>query len=295
MTRAVRFGLYSIGIGVAVLATKFAAWWVTGSVALYSDALESIINIVAACAATLALWISSRPADADHPYGHGKAEYISAVLEGVMIILAALSILRAAYDGFLNPAPIDAPFLGMLINAAATAANGIWATVLVRAGRAARSPALVASGKHLYTDVFTSGGVLLGFALVPLTGWIWLDPALAALVALNILWSGAGLVRESLGGLMDAAPDRETLARLRGIISATAEGAIEVHELRVRHVGHVTFLECHVVLPGDMPLRQAHAISDRIEEALRVEVENAVVTIHMEPEEEVQQRGVLVL
>ncbi|WP_338665933.1 cation diffusion facilitator family transporter [Pararoseomonas sp. SCSIO 73927] len=295
MTRTVRFGLYSIGVGVAVLATKFAAWWVTGSVALYSDALESIINVVAACAATLALWVSSRPADQGHPYGHGKAEYLSAVLEGVLIILAALSILREAYAGFLNPQPPDAPFLGMAINAAATVANGIWGAILVRSGRAARSPALVASGKHLFTDVFTSGGVLLGFALVPLTGWLWLDPALAALVALNILWSGAGLVRESVGGLMDAAPDLVTLARLRGIISTSAEGALEVHELRVRHVGHTTFLECHVVMPGDMPLRQAHAISDRIEEALRAEVEDMMVTIHMEPEDEVQHRGVPVL
>ncbi|MCR0982800.1 cation diffusion facilitator family transporter [Roseomonas populi] len=295
MTRTVRFGLYSIGVGVAVLATKFAAWWITGSVALYSDALESIINVVAACTATLALWVGSRPADQGHPYGHGKAEYLSAVLEGVLIILAALSIMREALGGFLNPQPLDASFLGMAVSAAATAANGVWGAVLVRSGRTARSPALVASGKHLFTDVFTSAGVLLGFALVPLTGWLWLDPALAAVVALNILWSGTGLVRESVGGLMDAAPNRETLARLRGILSSSAEGAIEVHELRVRHVGHTTFLECHLVLPGDMPLRQAHAISDRMEEALRAEIEGAVVTIHMEPEEEAQQRGVPVI
>ena len=245
MTRTVRFGLFSVGIGVAVLyqsaqvliwcrrgsacpwqpgqagqnlcgpvlAIKFAAFWVTGSVALYSDALESIINVVAACAATWALHVSSQPADAGHPYGHGKAEYLSAVLEGVLIILAALSILREAYFGFLSPQPIGAPLLGMAINAVATAINGLWAMVLVRTGRAARSPALVASGKHLFTDVFTSGGVLVGFALVPLTGWLWLDPALAALVAVNILWSGYGLVRDSISGLMDAAPNTETLKR----------------------------------------------------------------------------------
>ena len=295
MTRSVRFGLYSIGIGIAVLVTKFGAYWVTGSVALYSDALESTINVVAACAATWALHVSSQPADAKHPYGHGKAEYLSAVLEGVLIILAALSILREAYLGFLNPQPIDAPLWGIAINAAATAANGIWGAVLLRAGRASRSPALVASGKHLFTDVFTSGGVLAGFALVPLTGWHWLDPALAALVAANILWSGFGLVRESVGGLMDAAPDAETLKRLRAIIASYAEGAIEVHELRVRHVGSAAFLECHVVVPGKMPLRDAHAISDRIERALLAETEQMVITIHMEPEEEAHQRGVLVL
>lgn len=217
------------------------------------------------------------------------------MLEGVLIILAALSILREAYLGFLNPQPIDAPLWGIAINAAATAANGIWGAVLLRAGRASRSPALVASGKHLFTDVFTSGGVLAGFALVPLTGWHWLDPALAALVAVNILWSGFGLVRESVGGLMDAAPDAETLKRLRAIIASHAEGAIEVHELRVRHVGSAAFLECHVVVPGKMPLRDAHAISDRIERALLAETEQMVITIHMEPEEEAHQRGVLVL
>ena len=295
MNRTVRFGLYSIAIGIAVLATKFLAFWLTGSVALYSDALESIINVVAACAATWALHVSSRPADARHPYGHGKAEYLSAVLEGVLIILAALSILREAYLGLLSPTPIDAPLLGMAINAAATAVNGAWGMVLVRAGRTSRSPALVASGRHLFTDVFTSGGVLAGFALVPVTGWYWLDPALAALVAVNILWSGFGLVRDSVGGLMDAAPDPETLRRLRGIISAHAEGAIEVHGLRVRQVGSASFLECHVVMPGDMPLREAHAITDRIEEALHEEAGPMVVTIHMEPEEEATHRGVLVL
>ncbi|MBP0495796.1 cation diffusion facilitator family transporter [Pararoseomonas indoligenes] len=295
MPRTVRFGIYSIAVGLAVLVTKFGAWWVTGSVALYSDALESIINVVAACVATLALHVSSRPADAGHPYGHGKAEYLSAVLEGVLIILAALSILREAYSGFVHPRPIEAPLLGIAINAAASVMNGMWAAVLVRSGRSLRSPALVASGKHLFTDVFTSGGVLVGFALVPLTGLQWLDPALAAVVAVNILWSGYGLVRTSVGGLMDAAPDPETLKRLRTLISAHAEGALEVHELRVRHVGNATFLECHIVMPGDMPLRDAHAISDRIEAALREDEEHMVVTIHMEPEEEAQHRGVLVL
>jgi cation diffusion facilitator family transporter len=295
MICSVRFGLWSIGVGAVVLAVKFLAYWVTGSVALYSDALESIINVVAACVATWALHVSSQPADAKHPYGHGKAEYLSAVLEGVLIILAAVSILREAYLGFLSPHPIEAPLLGVAINAAATAINGAWGFALVRSGRAARSPALVASGKHLFTDVFTSAGVLVGFALVPLTGWLWLDPALAALVAVNILWSGAGVVRDSVGGLMDAAPDDETLKQLRRVISRHATGALEVHELRVRQVGHVTFLECHIVAPGDMPLREAHAISERVEQALYAESEHMIVTIHMEPEEEAQHRGVLVL
>ena len=295
MSPAIRLALGSILVGFVVLGLKFAAWRVTGSVALYSDALESIINVATAGTTALALWVSQRPADAGHPYGHGKAEYFSAVLEGVLIVLAALSILREAWLGFLSPMPVEAPLLGMAVNAVATVLNGAWAVLLLRAGRAWRSPALLADARHLFTDVFTSGGVLLGFALVPLTGWPWLDPTLAALVALNILWSGAELVRSSVGGLMDAAPDKAVMQRLREIISRNAEGALEAHELRAHRVGGRLFLECHLVLRGDMPLREAHAICNRVEEALRREMGDIVATIHPEPEEEAQRHGVLVL
>ena len=295
MSPAIRLALGSILVGLVVLGLKFAAWRVTGSVALYSDALESIINVATAGTTALALWVSQRPADAGHPYGHGKAEYFSAVLEGVLIVLAALSILREAWFGFLSPTPVEAPLLGLAINAAATLLNGAWATVLLRAGRARQSPALLADARHLFTDVFTSGGVLLGFVLVPLTGWPLLDPALAALVALNILWSGAGVVRSSVGGLMDAAPDKEVMRRLRGIISRNADGALEAHDLRAHRVGGRLFLECHLVLPGDMPLREAHAVCNRVEEALGREMGDIVATIHPEPEEEAQRHGVLVL
>ena len=217
------------------------------------------------------------------------------MLEGVLIVLAALSILREAWFGFLSPTPVEAPLLGLVNNAAATLLNGAWATVLLRAGRARQSPALLADARHLFTDVFTSGGVLLGFVLVPLTGWPLLDPALAALVALNILWSGAGVVRSSVGGLMDAAPDKEVMRRLRGIISRNADGALEAHDLRAHRVGGRLFLECHLVLPGDMPLREAHAVCNRVEEALGREMGDIVATIHPEPEEEAQRHGVLVL
>lgn len=294
MTRAVQLAFGSLVVGCLVLATKFDAWLVTGSVALYSDALESIIN-VAAAAAIVALRVSALPPDANHPYGHYKAEYFSAVLEGVLVLVAALSILREAYQGFLNPTPVNAPFLGLAINGVATVMNAAWSSVLLRFGRRWRSPALVADGKHLLTDVATSVGVLVGFALVPLTGWTWLDPALAAVVAVNILWTGWGLVRESVGGLMDEAPDPEALGRVRALISRSAEGAIEAHDLRVRHAGRVTFVEFHLVVPRDMPVGEAHDVCDRVEHALRDGIGESLITIHVEPPHKAKQSGVLVL
>ena len=187
------------------------------------------------------------------------------------------------------------PILGLAINGAASLINAAWASVLLRAGRRARSPALIADGRHLFTDVVTSLGVLLGVALVALTGWEVLDPLLAALVALNILWSGWGLVRDSVSGLMDEAAPPETVARIRGVVSRHALGALEAHDLRTRHAGHTTFVEFHLVVPGDMRVSEAHDICDRIEDAIQTEVEGTVVTIHLEPEGKAKHSGVLVV
>jgi cation diffusion facilitator family transporter len=293
--RASKVALGSVAVGVLVLALKYAAYLLTGSVALYSDALESIINVAAAGAAFLALRVSARPADADHPYGHHKAEYFSAVLEGVLIVLAALAILRAAYLGYLDPRPLDAPAMGLAVNALASALNGAWSWFLIRNGRRWRSPALVADGKHLLTDVVTSGGVLVGVGLVAATGWLVLDPALAALVGVNVLWSGWGLVRTSVGGLMDEAVPAELLARIKAAIAEHGEGALEAHDVRTRHAGRSTFIDFHLVVPGEMRVSEAHTICDRLEAVLREEVEGAVVIIHVEPEEKAKHRGVLVL
>ncbi|MDQ4060173.1 MAG: cation diffusion facilitator family transporter [Pseudomonadota bacterium] len=294
-SRAVQLAAGSILIGAVVLALKFGAYWLTGSIALYSDALESIINVVASVAALLALRVSYRPADANHPYGHAKAEYFSAVLEGVLIVLAALSILREAWFGYLDPKPLQAPEWGLAVNALAGAINAVWAWVLIRCGRRWRSPALVADGRHLVTDVVTSAGVLIGLALATLTGWQVLDPALAALVAVNILWSGWNLMRESVGGLMDEAPSVEVMVRIRELISQHATGALEAHDLRTRHAGRLTFIEFHLVVPGTMTVSEAHDICDRIEAALRADVEGSSITIHVEPEDKAKHRGVLVL
>ncbi|MCE8547052.1 cation transporter [Ruegeria pomeroyi] len=295
MSATIRIAIASIFVGALVLGIKTLAWWLTGSVALLADALESTVNVATAIAALIAIRIAARPADASHPYGHHKAEFFSAVLEGVMIIVAALLILREAYAGFLAPRAMDLPIEGLLVNGAATVINAIWAWVLVRRGRAVRSPALVADGKHLFTDVITSAGVALGILLAIVTGWWLLDPLMAALVAVNILWSGFHLVRQSLSGLMDEAVSEDTLAKVRDIISREAGGAVEAHDLRTRHAGQATFIDFHLVVPGETTVFDAHEICDRVEAALKEAVEGAKITIHVEPEHKQKHSGIVVL
>jgi cation diffusion facilitator family transporter len=295
MSATVRIAIASIFIGFFVLGIKTLAWWLTGSVALLADALESTVNVATAVAAFIAIRIAARPADAAHPYGHHKAEFFSAVLEGVMIILAALLILREAYFGFLSPRAIDLPIEGLLVNGAATVVNAVWACVLIRRGRVARSPALVADGRHLFTDVVTSAGVALGVLLAIVTGWWLLDPLMAAIVAINILWSGYRVVRESLSGLMDEAVSQETLQKVRDIISTEAGGAVEAHDLRTRHAGPATFIDFHLIVPGETTVFDAHEICDRVEAALKDAVEGAKITIHVEPEHKQKHSGIVVL
>lgn len=293
--RATTLAAGSVIVAVAVLALKAAAWWLTGSVALLADALESVVNVAAAAAALLAVRYSALPADANHPYGHAKAEYFSAVLEGALIIVAALLILNEAWGAFLAPRSPEQAAVGLAISAVASAANAAWAMLLTRRGRALKSPALLADARHLWSDVITSAGVIAGVALVSLTGILWLDPLLAALTAANILFSGFRLLRESVGGLMDEAVPPATMERIRRIVAKEAAGAIEAHDLRSRHAGRFTFLEFHLVVPGAMSVREAHDICDRIEAALKAELENAIITIHVEPEAKAKQEGVPVL
>ena len=295
MSTALKLAVGSLLVGVIVLGLKTLAWWITGSVALLSDALESTVNLTTAFASLIAIRVAQRPADANHPFGHHKAEFFSAVLEGVMIIIAALFILREAYAGFLSPRALDAPIEGLLVNGAATALNAIWAMVLVRQGRRLKSPALVADGKHLWTDVLTSVGVAVGVLAAFATGWWLFDPIMAALVAVNILWSGSRVVKESLSGLMDEAVPETTLARIREAISDKAHGAVEAHDLRTRHAGKVTFVEFHLVVPGDMTVFDAHEICDRIEAAIGKAVPDSRVTIHVEPEHKQNHTGIVVL
>ncbi len=285
----------SIVVGVLVLLLKLVAWQMTGSIALYSDALESTVNVVTALAAYIAIRIALRPADKSHPYGHSKAEYFSAVLEGVMIIVAALLILREAIYGFMFPRELEAPIRGVMVNVLAGLINAAWAYILITRGKAYRSPALLADGQHLRTDVVSSLAVTIGVLLAIFTGWPWLDPLLALIVAVNILWSGWKVVASSLSGLMDSAVPDDELAKIRAIILDTADGAIEAHDLRTRIAGQMTFVDFHLVVDGSITVEAAHRICDRIEAALHEAIPDVQVTIHVEPEYKAHRSGAIVL
>lgn len=295
MNRLQRIALGSIAVGVLVLGIKYVAYAVTGSVALLSDALESIVNVATAIAAFVALRISMQPADANHPFGHSKAEYLSAVVEGVLIVIAACAILHEAYLGFVAPNLLHAPVAGLAISAVASVINAGWATLLVRQGREHRSPALEADGKHLFTDVVSSVGVVVGVALVFLTRIAVLDAVLAALVALNVLWAGWNIMRESVGGLMDEAVPEDVLNRVREVIATNAEGAVEAHDVKTRRAGKMTFIEFHLVVASEMTVTAAHDICDRLERALRNAVPDSAVSIHVEPETKAKHSGIVVL
>ena len=295
MARGERIAIGSIGIGCLVLLLKSAAWWLTGSVALYSDALESTVNVAASLLAFGALRFAARPADANHPYGHDKAEFFAAVIEGVLIVIAALSIFRQAWLTFRHPHLLAMPGPGLALNAVATVLNGAWSVLLLRTGKRLRSPVLEADGRHLMADVVTSAGIVAGVGLAVLTHTLVLDPLLAAATAVYVLWSGMGMILTSVGGLMDAAPEPAVIERIRAVVAENAIGALEAHDLRTRNAGRLTFLQFHLVVPGSMTVAESHAICDRIEAALHREMEHLVVIIHVEPPEKAKHRGVTVV
>ena len=295
MTSTLKFAVGSILASFVVLGLKVIAWQITGSIALLSDALESIVNVATACAALVAVWYAARPADDKHPYGHHKAEFFSAVLEGALIIVAALFIFHEAWGGFMAPRTLDAPLYGLVVNWSASVVNGLWCWMLISHARKHRSPALLADGYHLLSDVVSSVGVTFGLLLAILTGWAVLDPLLAMLVAVNILWSGWKVMASSLSGLMDEAVPEETLQAIREVIAFKAEGAIEAHDLRTRHAGPVTFIDFHLVVDGRISVSRSHDICDRIESALKAKVPDARVTIHVEPDDKAKHTGVIVM
>ncbi|QDI77241.1 MULTISPECIES: cation diffusion facilitator family transporter [Leisingera] len=282
----------SIFVALAVMGLKIAAWMMTGSVALLSDALESLVNIGGAVMAWFAVRYAQRPPDAGHPYGHHKAEYFSAVIEGILIVIAALVIVHEAVNALARPEMADWSPAGLLINALAMAVNLLWAQVLLRAGARLSSPALSAGGRHLMSDVWTSAGVLAGLGLALASGWAILDPLLALLVAVNILREGWRVIASSVNGLMDMAAPEAERARIEEIIHRSAAGALQVHGLKTRRAGRALFVEFHMVVDGAMSVRAGHDICDRVEAALKAALPDAQAVIHVEPEHKLEPAGI---
>lgn len=287
----------SIAVACLVMAVKYAAYLASGSVAIYSDALESVVNVVTAIAAVVAIRIGAKPADRNHPFGHHKAEFFAAILEGALIVIAAIAILAKAYLTFREGVKLQEPGLGLAINTGAALMNAGWAYLLINRGKSWRSPALIADGWHLVTDVVTSIGVIVGLALAVLTGWHVLDPLLAAAVAINVLWMGYRIALESMSRLMDQAASPEIETRIRSVIAANGGGALQAHDIRTRQAGRALFIEFHLVVPGAMTVNEAHAICDRLELAIEREIDGSEVVIHVEPDykAKTEERGAVPL
>lgn len=281
-----RFAWLSIAAAIVTIALKFSAYLLTGSVGLLSDAAESVVNLVAAVVALIALTMAARPADATHNYGHTKAEYFSAVVEGIMIFLAAGFIIYSAVERLINPRDIENAGIGLAISVVASLVNGAVAVVLLRAGRKHRSITLEADGKHLMTDVWTSAGVVAAVLLVALTGWIILDPIIAIAVGINILIAGWGLMKVSLDGLLDKALDETTQAEIDTVIARFVSDEVVVHAVRSREAGHIRFVSMHVLVPGAWSVRRGHDLCHDLEESIRAKVEHCEVETHLEPLED---------
>lgn len=287
MSTLKKFAWLSVAASVVTIILKAGAWWLTGSVGLLSDAAESLVNLVAAIVALIAITIAERPADDDHQFGHSKAEYFSAGVEGAMIFIAAGSIIVLAVERLLNPQELEQLGVGLIVSVIASIINGIVGTMLIRAGRKHRSVTLTADGKHLLTDVITSIGVVVGVGLVWLTGWSALDPIVAIGVGINILFVGGGLVRKSAMGLMDATLSDEDNAAIEAVLdSYRRSGEVDFHELRTRESGVRRFVEFHVLVPGSWSVERAHDLVENVESEIRDKLPDSHIASHIEPIED---------
>jgi cation diffusion facilitator family transporter len=286
-----KYAWLSIAAAVATIALKSAAWLITGSVGLLSDAAESSVNLVAAVVALIALRIAARPADDGHHFGHTKAEYFSALAEGQMIFVAAIVILYTSVERFLHPQPLDNVGIGLGISVIASLINGGVAWVLLRAGREHRSLTLTADGRHLLTDVWTSVGVVVGVLLVAVTGIHRLDAVVAFLVGVNIIITGWRLLMESAAGLMDGAVPTEESAELAKVLGRFTSDDVRFHALRTRVSGHHGFAEVHVLVPGAWTIQQGHDLVEEVEQAVHAEVGNITLISHIEPLEDPRAYG----
>jgi cation diffusion facilitator family transporter len=279
-----RFMLLSVAAAVTTIALKSTAAWLTGSVGLLSDALESGVNLVAAVVGVLALRTAARPADYNHNFGHGKAEYLSAAVEGTMIFVAATAILWTAVERLLSPQPVTEAGVGLALSAGSSVINLAVGVALIRVGRRHRSVTLVADGNHLLTDVWTSVGVLVGVALVAISGWDVLDPIVAIVVGLNILRIGYGLVKQSIVGMLDATLRPEDVAEVNRVLERyRAAGPVEILPPRTRESGRQRFVYLTVRVPGDWTVRAGHDLLDRLEADIAETLPGTVVFTHLEP------------
>ncbi|HTG50687.1 MAG TPA: cation diffusion facilitator family transporter, partial [Gemmatimonadales bacterium] len=281
-----RFALLSVVAAVVTIGLKTAAYIITGSIGLLSDALESLANLVAALVALYALWVAARPPDEEHTYGHTKAEYFSSGFEGLLIVAAAVGIVVAAVRRLIEPLPIQDPALGLLINALASVVNLAVARVLLRVGERHESITLEADAQHLMADVWTSLGVIAGVTAAVATGWHRLDPIVAIAVALNVLRSGSRLLRRSVYGLLDTSLPEETLDKIKAILDAHSGAGVRYHALRTRQAGARRFISFHILVPGNWTVQRGHDLLERIEEQIREMVPNSVVDTHLEPIED---------
>ncbi len=273
----------SIAVALATIALKTGAWWVSDSVSLLSDALESLVNLAGAIFALAMVTVAARPPDDDHPYGHHKAEYFSSGFEGVLIFAAALGIVWAAVQRLLHPQPLDAVGLGIALSVVSSAMNGALAYSMLRKAREVRSVALEGDARHLYTDVWTSAGVVAGLLAVQATGWLWLDPVLAIAVALNILREGARLVWRSAGGLMDEALDPEARAEIDKVLASFDHHTIRFDHVVTRSAGQRRFVDLHMHMPAAWTLGRAAAVRASVEQALMSAVPGLRATIQLLP------------
>jgi cation diffusion facilitator family transporter len=277
-----RFAWLSIGAAVTTITLKTIAYFLTGSVGLLSDALESVVNLVGAMMALAMLTIAARPADEDHTYGHSKAEYFSSGVEGTLIVIAAISIVITAIPRLITPKPLEQVGLGLGVSIAASLVNLVVALILSKAGKRYNSITLEADAQHLMTDVWTSVGVLAGVGLVALTGWERLDPIVAFIVAANIVWSGVRIVRMSALGLMDTALPITEQAKLKNILEGYTKNGVEYHALRSRQSGSRQFVSFHVLVPGKWTVHRGHRLLESIEADIRHVMPSVTVFTHLE-------------
>jgi cation diffusion facilitator family transporter len=279
-----KYAWLAIGTAVLTVLLKGSAWAITGSVGLLSDAAESMVNLVAAIVALVSLTIAARPADHNHHFGHTKAEYFSAALEGIMVFVAAASIIYLGIERLLNPRPLESIGIGLAISMVAAVLNGVVGQVLIRVGTRHRSITLRADGRHLMTDVYTSVGVVVGLGLAWLTGWYWMDPVIAILVGVNILVTGYRLIAESSAGLMDASLSPEDNASIQAILDThTEKGRIEFHAVRTRESGSLQFMEMHMLVPGEWTVQRGHDAMEDLVEKIVAQFPHMRVTGHLEP------------